>query len=85
MGDYHDSYDFHQLTGLRSHGPIINLKDESGIQLGLDLLGHTYSSKNVHYYDLEVDYKPLSQVTSEDRDQMVRAFLLFVLVARQCP
>ena len=53
-------HDFHQMISLRSHRPIINLEGESGIQVGIDLLGLAYFSEHVRYYDLEVDFKPLS-------------------------
>ena len=73
------SNDFHQMTGLRSHGPIINLEDQSSIQLGIDLLGCTYPSEHVHYFDLERDYKSLFHTILDDHARMVRAFLLYVL------
>ena len=34
--------------------------NELGIKLGIDLLGHAYSSEHVHYFDLELDFGPLS-------------------------
>ena len=61
------TYDFHRMTSLRSDGPIINLESESGIQLGTYLLGHTYTTERICYFDLEKDYRPLSQMTSNDR------------------
>ena len=39
---------------------------ELGIELGIDLLGHAYSSEHVCYFDLESDFRPLSQTTLED-------------------
>ena len=48
------------LTSLRSHGPIINLEGKSSVELGIDLLGRSYSSKYVRYFDLEMNFKPLS-------------------------
>ena len=74
-------HDFHQKTGLRSDGPIINLENESGIQLGIDLLGCRYSSEHIHYFDLENDYRPPSLVTLDDCARMARAFLLYLLGA----
>ena len=74
-------HDFHQMTGLRSHGPTINLEGESGIQLGIDLLGHAYPSEHIRYFDLERDFKPLSQETLDDCAQMARALLLYVVEA----
>lgn len=53
-------HDFHRMTSLRSYGPIINLKSELGIQLGINLLGLRYSSEHICYFDLERDYMPLS-------------------------
>lgn len=72
-------YDFHRMNCLRSNGPIINLKDKSGILLGIDLIGCAYPSEHICYFDLERNYKPLSQATPYDRSQMVRAFLLYVV------
>ena len=63
-------HDFHQKTSLRSNGVIINLKSESGIQLGIDLLGCRYSSEHILYFDLERDYKPFSQATPNDYVQI---------------
>jgi len=45
-------HDFHRMTDLRSHRPIIDLKGESSIQLGMELLGSAYFSEYVHYFDL---------------------------------
>ena len=56
-------YAFHYMTDLRSYGPIINLKGEFVIQLGIDLLRHAYLSEHIHYFDLERYYRPLSQAT----------------------
>ena len=42
---------FYTMTGLRSYRPIINLKGESSIQLGIDLPGCTYPSEHVCYFD----------------------------------
>ena len=42
-------YDFHRMSDLRSHGPIINLEDEPGIQFGIDLLGHAHFSEHIRY------------------------------------
>ena len=69
------------MTSLRSHRPIINLKGESSIQLGIDLPGHTHPSEHVCYFDLEKDYKTLFQTTPDDCARMARAFLLYVLEA----
>lgn len=53
-------HDFHRMMGLRFDGSLINLEDESSIQLGADLLGCRYLSESVRYFDLEADYKPCS-------------------------
>jgi len=45
------------MIGLRSHRPIINLEGESGVELGLDLLGRAYPSEYVCYTDLEANFK----------------------------
>ena len=55
--------DFHRKKGLNFDGPLIDLEGESGIQLGIDLLGHKYSSESIRYFNLEVDYRPCSQAT----------------------
>ena len=54
-------YAFHYMTNLRSYGPIINLKGELGIRI--DLLRHAYLNEHIRYFDLERDYRPLSQAT----------------------
>ena len=60
-------HDFYWMTSLRSHQPIIDLEGESSIQEGIDLLGHAYPSERVRYFDVERDYKPLSQAIPGDR------------------
>ena len=74
-------HDFHRMTDLRADGSIINLEGESGVQLGVDLLGHRYLSGHIHYFDLERDYRSLSQVAPDDCARMARAFLLYLLRA----
>ena len=61
--------------------PIIDLKGELGIQLGINVLEHRCSSEHVPYFDLEMDYRPLSQAMLDDYARMARAFLLFLLEA----
>ena len=73
------SHDFHQIMGLRFDGPFIDLEDESGIQLGVDLLGHKYLSESICYFDLEADYRPCSQVMPDDCARIAKAFLLYLL------
>ena len=51
--------DFHQMIGLRCDRTFINLEGASGVQLGIDLLGRRYSMDTIHYYDIEMDYRPL--------------------------
>lgn len=53
-------HNFHRITDLRSHGPIINLEGKSGVELGIDLLGRSYSTKYVRYFDLKANFKPFS-------------------------
>ena len=72
---------FHRKEGLRFDGPLIDLEGESSIQLGIDLLGHKYSSESIRYFNLEVDYRPCSQATLNDCAQMAKAFLLYLLGA----
>ena len=74
-------HDFHWMIGLRSHGLTINLDGELSIQLAIDLLRHAYLSEGIRYFDLERDYKPLSQATLDDCAQMARALLLYVVGA----
>jgi len=74
-------HDFHQMTSLRSDGLVINLENESSIQLGKDLLGCAYTTKHICYFDLKRDYKPLSQVTLNDHIWMAKVFLLYLLGA----
>jgi len=45
-------HDFHQITDLRADGSIINLEVKSSIQLGINLLGHRYSSEHICYFGL---------------------------------
>jgi len=72
-------HDFHQMIGLRFDGPLIDLEGESGIQLGVNLLGCRYSNESICYLDLEADYKPCSQAMPNDCARMARAFLLYLL------
>ena len=74
-------HDFHRMTDLRADGSIINLEGESGVQLDVDLLGRRYLSECVRYFDLETDYKPLSQAMPNDCAWIAKAFLLFLLKA----
>ena len=49
-------HDFHRMTNMWFDGVSISLKDESGIQLGVDLLGRRYATKTIRYTDLEADF-----------------------------
>ena len=49
-------YDFHHMIGLWFNGVPINLKDESSVRLGTDLLGRRYATKTIHYTSLEEDF-----------------------------
>lgn len=73
--------DFHQMIGLQCDGPIINLEGESGIQLGIDLLGKRHTTETICYFDLEIDHKLLPQEMPEDCNRMARAFFLYILRA----
>jgi len=59
-------HDFHHSTSLRFDGVPINLKDKSGIQLGIDLLGRRYATETIHYTDLEADFMCRPQGTAEE-------------------
>ena len=74
-------HNFHQMTSLSCDGLIINLEDELGIQLGIELLGQRRMIETICYFDLELDHKPLPQETLEDYARMVRAFLMYILGA----
>ena len=52
-------HDFHHMIGLRCNGALINLEGKSGTQLGIDLLERRYNPDTIHYFDIEMDYKPL--------------------------
>ena len=57
------------------------MKDESGTQLGIDFLEKRYTTKTIHYFDIEANYRPLPQVAADDCAQMASAFLLYLLGA----
>ena len=50
------SHDFHRMTGLQFDGVPISLKDDSGIWLGIDLLGRRYAIETIRCIDLEADF-----------------------------
>jgi len=52
-------HDFYYMTTLWFDGVPISLKDESGTQLGAELLGRRYTIETIHYIDLEVDFMHL--------------------------
>ena len=49
------------------------------MQLGIEFLGRRYSTDMIHYYDIEIDYRPFPQMTHNDYAWMDRAFLLYIL------
>ena len=53
------TYTFHHMTGLRCDEALINLEDESAIQLGIDLLERRYTTEMICYFNIEMDYRPL--------------------------
>ena len=59
-------YGFHRMTSLRCDGMLINPWGASSVQLGIELLRRRYSIDKIRYYDIEIDYRPLSQVTQDD-------------------
>ena len=74
-------HNFHRMTSLRWDGTLINLGGASGVQLGIELLRRRYLMDTIRYYDIEMDYRPLPQVTHNYYAQMARAFLLYILGA----
>ena len=74
-------HDFHRMIGLRCDRALINLKGKSGTRLGIDLLGRRQTTNVIRYFNIEMDYKLLSQVTADDYTQMAKAILLYLLGA----
>ena len=74
-------HDFHHLTSLRCDGVLISLEGELATQLGIDFLGRRYTTEMIRYFDIEADYRPLSQVMAKDYAKMATAFLLYLLGA----
>lgn len=74
-------YNFHRMTGLRFDRVPINLKDELGIWLGVDLLGRRYASETICYTNLELDFMHCPQGTTKECLRMARVFLLYLLGA----
>ena len=52
-------HDFHHMIGLKCDGALINLEGKLSTQLGIDLLERRYNTDMIHYFDIEMDYKPL--------------------------
>ena len=69
------------MIDLQFDGVSISLEDESGIRLGVDLLGRRYATKTICYTDLEVDFMHRSQGMVEECLWMARVFLLYLLEA----
>ena len=69
------------MTGLWFDGVPISLKDESGIQLGIDLLRRRYAIETIRYIDLGVDFMYCAQGTVKECLRMARVFLLYLLGA----
>ena len=44
------------MTGLRCDEALINLKGESGMHLGIELLRRRYSMDPICYFNIEIDY-----------------------------
>ena len=49
-------HNFHHMIGLWFDRVLISLEDESGIQLGADLLGRRYATETIRYTNLKVDF-----------------------------
>ena len=63
------------------NGAFIDLEGELGIWLGIDFLGRSYTTEMIRYFDIEADYRPLSQVMAKDYAKMATTFLLYLLGA----
>ena len=74
-------HNFHHMTSLWFDGVPISLEDESGIQLGVDLLGRRYATKMIRYTDLEMDFMHRWQGMAEECLQIAKVFLLYLLGA----
>ena len=72
-------HDFHYMTCLWFKGVPISLEDESGVRLGVNLLGRRYATEIIHYTDLEVDFMHRPQGMVEECLRMARAYLLFLV------
>ncbi|KAL0008564.1 hypothetical protein SO802_010066 [Lithocarpus litseifolius] len=55
---------------------LISLEDESGIQLGIDLLGRRYAIETIYYADLEADFMHRPQGTANECLRMAREGVL---------
>ena len=74
-------HDIHCMTSLQFDGVPISLEDESGIRLGVDLLGRRYAIEMIYYTYLEVDFMHHPQGMAKECLQMARVFLLYLLGA----
>ena len=85
-------YDFFRMTNLSFERAFISLDDVSGVQLGIDMLGRSYSTKTICYFNLVSNYMLLPQRTTEERVRMVELsfYICWVLtylsmVSKWCP
>ena len=74
-------YDSHHMIGLRFDGVPVSLEDESGVRLGMDLLGRWYATEMICYTDLEAGFMHRPQEIVEECLRMARASLLFLVGA----
>lgn len=73
--------DFHLMISLKCDSVIINLEGKSGTWLAIDLLGRRFLTDTIHYFDLEMDYRPLPQKMAKDCARMAKTFFLYILGA----
>ncbi|KAK9997981.1 hypothetical protein SO802_017584 [Lithocarpus litseifolius] len=69
------------MIGLWFDGVSISLEDESGIRLGVDMLGRRYATATIRYTDHEMDFMHRQQETAEDWLRMAIVFLLHLFGA----
>ena len=67
------------MTSLRFDGVPISLEDESGTQLGAELLGKRYATETIRYTNLMANFMHRPQGMVEECTRMAKVFLLYLL------